>query len=96
MEFIAGIVLLINLVVVVGVAITAIIMYLLRGWYMTAKEEREILTTAQININDLMQNIVIIQNNGLLSNISFSVLNQKISELKGLQSTIANELTKYF
>ena len=63
---------------------------------MTAKEEREILTTAQININDLMQNIVIIQNNGLLSNISFSVLNQKISELKGLQSTIANELTKYF
>jgi len=31
MEFISGIVLLINLVVVVGVAITAIIMYLLRG-----------------------------------------------------------------
>ena len=34
MEFVAGIVLLINLVVVVGVAITAIIMYLLRGWQM--------------------------------------------------------------
>jgi len=31
MENIAGIILLINLVVVVGVAITAIIMYLLRG-----------------------------------------------------------------
>ena len=96
MEFIAGIVLLINLVVVVGVAITAIIMYLLRGWYMTTKEARNILTTAQININDLMQNIAIMQNNDLLSNISSFVLNQKISELKGLQSTIANELTKYF
>ena len=31
MEFVAGIVLLINLVVVVGVATTAIIMYLLKG-----------------------------------------------------------------
>jgi len=31
MEFISGIVLLINLVVVVGVAMTAIIMYLFRG-----------------------------------------------------------------
>jgi len=31
MEFVAGIVLLINLVVVVGVAMTAIIMYLFRG-----------------------------------------------------------------
>ena len=34
MEFVASIVLLINLVVVVGVAITAIIMYLLKGWQM--------------------------------------------------------------
>jgi len=34
MEFISGIVLLINLVVVVGVAMTAIIMYLFRGWQM--------------------------------------------------------------
>jgi len=63
---------------------------------MTTKEARNILTTAQININDLMQNIAIMQNNDLLSNISSFVLNQKISELKGLQSTIANELTKYF
>jgi len=62
---------------------------------MKTKEIREKLETINININNLLKNIAILQGNGLLQNINYSNLNQKISELKGLQSIIADEVHKH-
>ena len=65
------------------------------GVIMKTKEIREKLETINININNLLKNIAILQGNGLLQNINYSNLNQKISELKGLQSIIADEVHKH-